>query len=1179
MVVFPAGWPFRRVKNNCQNNSAPAPFLTVFCNFITATPPIPSTPNLSAFFLWCFRADSHHSSLAASRRVAQSNRPDMTPAEFKTKWARFQGKETAGYAEHFNDLCQMLGQATPAEADPSGTNLFCFQKRVIKDAELDLDTPDASAPEERGFADVWKKAFFAFEYKGKKKDLDAAYKQLLRYRESLENPPLLVVCDFDRYIVKTNFNGTVQEKYEFTNAEIDRPENLRVLRALFENPDALKPKHTTAEVTEQLAAKIAEVARSLQKRESVEIADATTRKQVNFAHRKNLRIARFLNRIVFCFFAEDSGLLPPRLFTEIVKTALEDAQQFAAACENLFHVMAKGGMFGHHKIRHFNGHLFEEATVFELNAAELKTLVEAAEADWQFIQPSIMGTLFQRALDEKQRAALGAQYTGEPDIRVLVEPVLMAPLRREWAALKASLLPSAKRGKGTAQDRARITAFLKKLCTIIILDPACGSGNFLYVSLQMLLDLEKEVITFATQLGFSFESKVSVQQLKAIEINAYAYELAQVSVQIGFLQWRRANGFDNDRTPVLQVLDGFENKDALMHETFKKKPKNLKAAREEEHQSQDNLFKVYVERAWPECDVIVGNPPFLGGSRLWEELGREYQKELSKIYGNRLPGFADLCCYWLEKARHQIEEGKCKRAGLLATQGIRGGANREVLNRIKETGDIFFAESSRDWILAGAAVAVSMVGFDNGSEKTKLLDGKTVAEINANLTSSADTTESKTLNANLNLCFIGSKKAGEFEVTDETALSWLNDPTPHGRPNSDVLRLWVNGDALIKNRRSWWIVDAGVKLSLEIMSGYEKPFAWVLEKVKPDRDKNNEARTRDNFWIHKRPGSDMREAVAPLSRCLAVVRHAKHLIFTWLNPVVLPDDGIYIFAKDEDWFMGLMQSQIHRVWALNRGTFLEDRPRYTPTTCFETFPFPFADGLEKPVDNAEAVLDAAKHYKHIVMQEGPAAYHAGGASRKLSPAEHRAAIAAAAKELNALRERWLNPPEWTVEKILEFPGCLTGPWSRYVAPQTVDAKTGIGTVRYPRLEPRDADCAAKLKKRTLTNLYNERPAWLDLAHKKLDAAVAAAYGWNDFAEIIQQSDVGQVYDFESSCWMVLDTNGQGLKESHEQFEKEFSEKILERLLALNLARAAEEAKTAKVTKVKTSRAKSADEML
>ena len=192
----------------------------------------------------------------------------MTPAEFKKKWHRFQGKETSGYSEHFNDLCRLLGQPTPAEADPSGSDFFCFQKRVVKDAELfELpETGEEAEPSERGFADVWKKGCFAWEYKGKKKNLDEAYRQLLRYRESLLNPPLLIVCDFDRYIVRTNFNGTVQETHEFTNEQIDRPENLRLLRALFENPDFLKPQRTTLEVTKTLAKKFAQVAGSMQKR-------------------------------------------------------------------------------------------------------------------------------------------------------------------------------------------------------------------------------------------------------------------------------------------------------------------------------------------------------------------------------------------------------------------------------------------------------------------------------------------------------------------------------------------------------------------------------------------------------------------------------------------------------------------------------------------------------------------------------------------------------------------------------------------------------------------------------------------------------------------------------------------------------------------------------------------------
>ncbi len=243
-----------------------------------------------------------------------------------------------------------------------------------------------------------------------------------------------------------------------------------------------------------------------------------------------------------------------------------------------------------------------------------------------------------------------------------------------------------------------------------------------------MLALEKEVITAAAALGWTLAPQVSVQQLRAIELNAYAFELAQVSVQIGFLQWRRDNGFDNDRTPVLQNLDGFENKDALLNETFRIKPKNLKAAQAEEHGREDQLFKVYTERAWPACNVMVGNPPFLGGKMLRRELGDSYVDALFENFGERVRPEADLCCYWFEKARQQIEEGHCQRAGLLATQGIRGGANRDVLKRIKDSGGIFFAESDRDWILAGANVHVSMIGFDNGAETLRTLDGKAVAK-------------------------------------------------------------------------------------------------------------------------------------------------------------------------------------------------------------------------------------------------------------------------------------------------------------------------------------------------------------------------------------------------------------------------------------------------------------------
>src|SRR5438128_4641239 len=715
----------------------------------------------------------------------------MTPAEFKRKWARYSGKETAAYQEHFNDICALLDQPTPATADPTGSESFCFQKRVVKDAELFAvqdsgriaEEPDTDR--ERGFADVWKKGCFAWEYKGKKKNLDAAYQQLLRYRESLLNPPLLVVCDFDRYVVRTNFNGTVQETHEFTNANIDSAKILQLLRAVFTNPEFLKPQRTTDEVTEKLAQQIGEVARSLQERESVELIDARSRRELAVAQRKNLRIARFLNRIVFCFFAEDTGLLPRNVVTDIFKTGVDDPVHFAEVLEDLFQKMAKGGTFGPHKIRHFNGHLFEEATVFELTEQEIGKLAVAGEADWQFIQPSIMGNLFERGLDPDHRAQLGAHYTSEEDIKTLVEPVLMAPLRSEWSKIKDELAPAFVRGEGTPSDRAKLSAFHDRLAAITVLDPACGSGNFLYVSLQLLLDLEKELITFGTQLGFKFEPRVNVQQLKAIELNAYAFELAQVSVQIGYLKWRRDNGLPNEREPVLQNLENFQNEDALLVPHFRSKAKSLKEAQAGEHAADDAL-KFYTERKWPGCDVIVSNPPFLGGSKIWQELGREYQSELWRVYEDRVPGGADLCCYWFEKSRDLIENKDCKRAGLLATQGIRGGANREVLKRIKETGNIFFSISDREWILAGANVHVSMIGFDDGSERTRTLDGDAVLEIHSNLTSATDVTQARKLKESDGIAFKGTCKAGPFDISEAVALEWLQLPNPHNRPNSEV---------------------------------------------------------------------------------------------------------------------------------------------------------------------------------------------------------------------------------------------------------------------------------------------------------------------------------------------------------------------------------------------------------
>ena len=478
-----------------------------------------------------------------------------------------------------------------------------------------------------------------------------------------------------------------------------------------------------------------------------------------------------------------------------------------------------------------------------------------------------------------------------------------------------------------------------------------------------------------------------------------------------------------------------------------------------------------------------------------------------------------------------------------------GELNREVLKtHSRRPAASSSLKSDRPWVLDGANVHVSMVGFDDGSEKSRVLDGKTVPVINVNLTATADTTKARRLRSNGGIGFIADVKAGKFDLAEESALNMLGTPNPHGLPNSDVLLPWVNSLDILRRPRNWWIVDFSSDSDPEAAARFEAPFAKLKADVLPERSKVKRKSYRAYWWIHAEPCDEMRRLIQPLPRFLVTTTVSKHRVFAWLSSPTLPDHQLVAFGRADAFFFGVLHSRLHEVWAFAQGTQLREKEsgfRYTPTTCFETFPFPFPDDLESPAPKplveppsrvpnpVEAEMLAAKYYS---AKESPIPYQ----PMPRTPEEHRAAIADAATELNDLRERWLNPPEWTETRFLEFPGTVGGPWDRYIDPSTLNPQRSTGLVRYPRLEPRDADCAARLKPRTLTNLYNERPTWLDLAHKKLDAAVADAYGWS--ADLTD-------------------------------------DQILEKLLALNLERAAEEQKAAKVKPPRTSRQKHADELV
>jgi type II restriction/modification system DNA methylase subunit YeeA len=965
----------------------------------------------------------------------------MTPREFVRKWRAVELKERSAAQEHFLDLCRLLGHETPAAIDPKG-EFFCFEMGAAKRGGED------------GFADVWKRGFFAWEYKGKHANLDKAWEQLDRYRADLENPPLLVTCDTSRIEIHTSFQNTKHVVYPIALEDLTQPEKLDFLRAVFYDPEKLRPGRISPLVTAEAAKALGELAQRLRDR--------------GFEPRP---VARFLDRILFALFAEDIGLLPNEIASKLFEAARGKPELFVQLVGNLFQKMAAGGFFGVDRIPHVNGSLFDDAATLPLTAQELELLAQASRLDWSAIDPSIFGTLFERGLDPAKRAQLGAHYTSREDIETLVEPVVMAPLRREWAetrALVSRLLTTgskkegapAKKLTGPALKKAQTEAeiflirFVERLESVKVLDPACGSGNFLYVTLRKLKDLESEVYDFFLECGLHVPLRVGVGpwQLYGIEINAYAHELAQMTVWIGYLQWLRQHGTTTWKEPILQAMSNIECKDAILDLTDPANPK---------------------EPEWPKVDFIVSNPPFLGGKLLRRELSDGYVDKLFEVWGTRVPREADLCVYWFEKARNSIEGRAAQRAGLLATQGIRGGANRRVLQRIKDSGEIFWAWSDREWILDGAAVHVSMVCFDRGEESLRTLDGEAVPEIHSDLRSGAQLTTARKLKQGDLRCFMGMTPAGPFHLGEIEALAVLLSPNPNGKPSSDVVFPYVNGADLFKQPKSVWIVDF-FGLDEPAAARFESAFDIVRARVHPIRSQNRREAYRKRWWVFAEAREGLRAKRAQLARYLAITRHAANLVFAWVGSEVLPDSALFAFTTEGDQDFGILQSRLHRVWAFAKGTQVREREsgfRYTPTECFETFPFPSMN------------------------------------------ASQEARIAEAAAELDGLRRAWLDPAKWTKEEVLEFPGSVDGPWKRFVHEPDV---RGIGTVRWSRTVPRDAECAKKLAKRTLTNLYNERPAWLDLAHRKLDEAVFDAYGWP-----VELSD----------------------------------EEILERLLALNLERA------------------------
>lgn len=930
------------------------------------------------------------------------NQTKMTPQEFVERWNSSNLIERQDSQLHFIELCHLLDEPSPKPGEGVKSN-YCFERNVQKTTGG------------KGRADVWKRGHFAWEYKGQHKNLDLAYDQLMQYAASLENPPLLIVSDMEKFRIHTHWTNTVSKTYAFSVNDLTDTTYRNWLKWAMSEPEKLKPGITRQELTEKAAKSFAEVAQRMRARGN-----------------DPMKVARFVNRLIFCMFAEDTGLLSKDLFTKVLRTSLQYPSELVGMVSGLFGAMEKGGFYGPDKVDWFNGGLFDDSSALSMEKEEIEATLEAAELDWSEIDPAIMGTLFERGLDPEKRSQLGAHYTDREKILQIVKPVIVEPLLKEWANVKADIeqflrksdKAKASRSKRRWQKQAedKLQDYLEMLRSFTVLDPACGSGNFLYLALHKLKDLEQQVQIDAETLGFQRQfPAVGPANVKGIEINQYAAELARVSVWIGEIQWMQQNGFRGAVEPILKSLETIKCGDAILNDDG-------------------------TEPEWPKADVIVGNPPFSGGDLVRGNLGDTYIESLRNLYGERFDGKADFVCHWLDKAQRLVMGGFVARAGLVATNSVRDGRSREVLEEIAKNCVIYDAWADESWESDNTAVRVSLICFASREENLPIrLNGENVERINPDLTSHlTDLTKARKIKRNKNVAFKGGGKTGKFEISGKVAREWLQSAgNPNGRPNSDVLKPWMNAKDLVGRSTGKWIVDFGTTLSEQEAAQYEEPFSHVLKEVKPYRLRNRVKQWRDFWWRLGEPRPKMWAKLSSLSRYIATPRHSKHRLFTWLDCRICPDSALVVIAREDDTTFGILHSRFHEAWSLRLCTWLGkgNDPRYTHTTTFETFPFPA--GLTPDV---------------------PAYAYAND--------PRATAIANAARCLVKKRDNWLNP----LGKVV---------WINEPVP---------GYPKRPVARSKEAEKA--IKERTLTNLYNYNPQWLQDAHAVLDSAVASAYGWS-----------------------------------------------------------------------------------
>lgn len=920
------------------------------------------------------------------------------------------GQERANYALFLTELCDLLDLAHPEPASAAHENNDYVFERVVKETAR-----DGASSQKR--IDLYKRDCFVLEAKqsrlsgekklpeapllpgldrstesnprGRRQSANRAWDVLMmNARAQAENyvrllpashepPPFVLVVDVGHAIeVYANFrrDGKAYDQFPDRRSfriylEELRDETVRArLKAIWTDPLSLDPTRHAAKVTREIATRIAKVSQALEKQ-----GHATE------------EVAMFLMRMLFTMFAEDVELLPKDSFKGLLEDCAQKPEIFPGMMQDLWKAMDEGGFTAtiREKVKKFNGEFFKNRRALPLAKEEIGELAAAARYDWKDVEPAIFGTFLEQALDPNDRRKLGAHYTPRAYVERLVIATVIDPLRSEWDAARSTADRQKAEGKADAAVKT-VQAFHDRLCDTRVFDPACGTGNFLYVSLELMKKLEGEVlealVNLGGQEGLALESHtVDPHQFLGIEVNPRAAAIAELVLWIGHLQWHFKNRGVAPSEPILKAFHNIENRDAVLLWDGYPLP-----------QVKDGVETYPNPRRpkWPDADYIVGNPPFVGGKDIRARMGGGYAEALWKAH-KHMNDSADFVMYWWDRSADILlrPKSRLKRFGYVTTNSISQVFQRRVmepylsakkpLSLVMAIADHPWTKVTRDSAAVRIAMTVAQAGKHDGrlmevtaeegveTDSPVILFEEKVGRINTDLTVGVDLASVIPMKANEGLSSRGMSLHGSGFIVKPEEAEHLGLGRSAGLERH--IRLYRNGRDLTDRPRGVMVIDLFGLTAEDVRARFPAVYQHVLTTVKPERDGNNRATYRDNWWIFGEPRRDLRPALVELPRYIATVETAKHRIFQFLDASILPDNKLVAIGLSDGYWLGVLSSRFHVPWAMRTGSWLGvgNDSVYVKSRCFDPFPFPEASEAQKSAIGALAEeLDA--HRKRVL---------------------------------------------------------------------------------------------------------------------------------------------------------------------------------------------------------------------